>query len=425
MPDRKIAPGIKDAIDFKMDLKPLTKSSLSNGVELFYINGGAEEVVQVDFVFKAGNVFENKNGVAAATNFLLKNGTTSKNAFAINEFFEYYGAFIKCSCYSETATVTVHCLSKYLSVLLPVLREIFTEAIFPENELAIFKQNRIQFLSVSLLKIDFVANRTIDEYLYGTQHPYGRSSNKEDIESTTREDLINFYQQFYLNGHCRIFAAGQLPADFETQLETHFGDLPIHQEPPVILYKTEPNPQKKQQISIDEKGVQGAIRIARPFPNRHHPDFQKVNVLNTLFGGYFGSRLMANIREEKGYTYGISSYLENYVESSAWMISTEAGKDVVDATIKEIYNEMKILCSEPIDQEELLLVKNYMMGLNLSYLDGPFHVLGRWKSLILHGLDEKYFYSSIQTIKTITSEELQILANKYLNPDEFYELVVV
>jgi zinc protease len=171
--------------------------------------------------------------------------------------------------------------------------------------------------------------------------------------------------------------------------------------------------------------VQGSIRIARPFPNRHHPDFLKIQVLNSLFGGFFGSRLMSNIREDKGYTYGIHSFLQNHIHESAWMISTEAGKDVCEAAITEIYKEMKTLREEPVDEEELLLVRNFMMGSILGDLDGPFQIIARWKNIILNGLDENYFYNSINTIKTISAEELQGLAQKYLKPEEFYELVVV
>jgi predicted Zn-dependent peptidase len=182
---------------------------------------------------------------------------------------------------------------------------------------------------------------------------------------------------------------------------------------------------KNKRISNDPDGVQGSIRIARPFPNRHHPDFQKVMVLNTLFGGFFGSRLMSNIREDKGYTYGIHSYVQNHIGNTAWMISTEAGKDVCEAAIAEVYKEMKLLQEVLIDEEELLLVRNYMIGIILGDLDGPFHIIGRWKNMVLNNLEANYFYDSIQTIKTITAEELQELAKKYLQPEDFYELVVV
>ena len=165
--------------------------------------------------------------------------------------------------------------------------------------------------------------------------------------------------------------------------------------------------------------------MPRPFIGRHHPDYTSSQVLNTLLGGFFGSRLMDNIREDKGYTYGIHSYFQNHLHDTAWMISTEAGKDVCEATITEVYKEMKILREQPVDEEELLLVKNFLMGTVLGDLDGPFHIIGRWKNIILNKLEHDYFDKSVRTIKNITSRELQELANKYLVDEEFYELVVV
>jgi predicted Zn-dependent peptidase len=277
---------------------------------------------------------------------------------------------------------------------------------------------------VNLKKSDFVANRLIDVYLFGKDHPYGKFSSLEDFDAVNREELLSFYEKYYRNGKLILFVAGKLPAGLDQLLDTHFGDLP-NQEIALKALVPELSTEKKYRVTNDAAGVQGSIRIARPFPNRHHPDFLKVQVLNSLFGGFFGSRLMSNIREDKGYTYGIHSYLQNHIHDSAWMISTEAGKDVCEATIAEVYKEMQLLRDEPIDDEELLLVRNYMMGGILGDLDGPFHIIARWKNIILNNLTEQYFYDSIQTIKSITKEELRELARKYLNPDEFYELVVV
>jgi predicted Zn-dependent peptidase len=134
---------------------------------------------------------------------------------------------------------------------------------------------------------------------------------------------------------------------------------------------------------------------------------------------------MSNIREDKGYTYGIHSYLENHMQLSAWIISTEAGRDVCEAAITETYKEMERLRNEAVPEEELLLVRNYMLGSILGDLDGPFHIINRWKTIILNGLPEDYFYKQIETIKTVPAEEIQQLANKYLQPQLFYELVVV
>jgi len=424
--NRQMAPEIKDAIEFNLELKPYQKYRLKNGVDVYAIDAGAEDVVQLELVFYAGNWYEEKNLIATAANYLLKNGTSTKSAYAINEHFEYYGSYLNRNCYNETSTVTLHSLSKHVPALLAAIREMITDAVFPQEELDIYKQNMKQKLEVSLKKCDFVANRLIDDYLYGHQHPYGKYSSTVAYDALQRDELQAFFNKYYVNGHAVIFVAGKLPADCFSMLDNFFGDLPLNKMPlPEIAHPVESSAEKKFRILNDTEGVQGAIRMARHFPNRHHPDFPKAQVLNNLFGGFFGSRLMANIREDKGYTYGIFSYLQNHLHHSAWMVSTEAGREVCEATIAEVYKEMENLRNEKVDEEELLLVKNYMMGSVLGDLDGPFQIISRWKNIILNNLGQDYFDHSIQTIKSITADELRELANKYFQPEEFYELVVV
>ena len=426
MLDRKIIPTIEEAVHFDLQLKNCDRFTLDNKVPVYAMNAGAQDVVMVEWVFDAGNWYDKQPMVAATTNFLIKNGTTSKTAYQINDFFEFHGAYLNRSCYNETASITLHCLSKHLEILLPVVREIIETSIFPEEELAIYIQNQKQRLSVNLQKCDFIANRLIDEYLFGINHPYGTYSDAKDYDALNTDLLKAFYKQYYLNGSCKIFVAGKMPTGYESMLNKAFGTLPLHADTPVVVeHPIVIAAQKKVEIINDENGVQGAIRMARPFPNRHHPDFQKAHVLNTLFGGFFGSRLMSNIREDKGYTYGIHSYFQNHVHASAWMISTEAGRDVCAATITEVIKEMELLRNELVDMEELNLVRNYMIGSLLGDLDGPFQLIGRWKNYVLNGLDENYFYKSIETIKSVTPQELQRLANTYLQPDDFYELVVI
>ena len=422
--NRKQPPSVADAVHFDLHLKPYQKYFLDNGVPVYAVDAGAEEVMMLEWVFFAGNSLENKNLLAATTNFLLRNGTSTKTAFQINEHFEYHGAYLNRACYNETATVTLHTLSKHIRELLPVVREILTDSVLPAEELAVYQQNMLQRLKVNLKKNDFVAGRLIDAYLYGEQHPYGKYTHEEDFEKLNREELVDFYDRYYRHGKWVIFAAGKLPSDLAALLNKNFGDLDC-QGIEIPEHSSTPSLQKKYRITNDENGVQGAIRMARHFPNRHHPDFTKAQVLNVVLGGYFGSRLMSNIREEKGYTYGIHSYLQNHIEQSAWMISTEAGKDVSEAAIEEVYKEMKILREEPVSEDELMLVRNYMMGSILGDLDGPFQIMARWKNIILNNLSEQYFYETINTIRNITADELQLLAQKYLQPDEFYELVVI
>lgn len=426
MLNRKETPKILDAVEFDLQLKPCIRFNLDNGVPVYAIDAGAEELVMIEFVFFAGNWYEEKNIVAATTNFMLKNGTKNKSAFQLNDHFEFYGSYLNRNCYNETATFTLHTLSKHLPALLPVMTEILTESVFPEEELAIYKQNQKQRLEVNLKKCDFVANRLIDEYVFGLHHPYGKYSTAFDYDQLHKEELVQFYQQYYTHGKCVMFVAGKLPPDIQEQLNKNFGALPFHQNlMKEIEFKQQPAQTKKYNIINDTNGVQGAVRLARPFPDRHHEDYPRIHVLNNIFGGFFGSRLMSNIREDKGYTYGIHSHIQNHIHDTAWLISTEAGRDVCAATIEETYKEMDRLRNDLVDVQELNLVRNYMIGGLLGDLDGPFQIIARWKSYVLNNLTEDYFYNSISIIKTVTAEELQVLAKKYLNPEEFYELVVV
>ena len=424
MLNRTIPPAIQNASTFTLHLKAVRSILLKNGIEVYLLDAGTQDVMQVEWVFDAGNGYEQNNTVAAATNHLIKSGTAKKTAYDINEYFEFYGAYLQRACYNETAVVSLSCLSKQAIMLIPKVFEVIHEASFPAEELAIYQQNAQQQLAVNLKKCDFVANRLVDTYLYGAKHPYGKYNTAEDYQQLKREWLVDFHQQFYLHRRCRIFVSGKLPTGIEQVLDNSFGQWPSSKNNN-ISYTVQSAQQKNYRIINDVNGVQGAIRIATPFPNRHHPDFAKVMVLNTLFGGFFGSRLMNNIREDKGYTYGIHSYIQNHIASSAWMISTEAGRDVCEATIQEVYKEMDALCNEPIDEEELALVRNFMIGSILGDLDGPFQIMSRWKNIILNELTENYFYDSVHIIKTITAAELQALAKKYFKKENWYELVVV
>jgi zinc protease len=425
MLDRTIAPPIKDAIDFNLQLKPYTKFTLDNGIEVYAIDAGAEEVLQVEWIFSAGNWYEDQNMIAASTNYLLKSGTSTKTAFEINDHFEYYGSYLNRAAHNETAGLSLHCLNKHIAELLPVIAELISDSAFPEDEIQLYKQNNKQRLAVSLKKSEFVAGRLIDEYVFGIDHPYGKYSTAAAYDALNRQQLQAFYNEHYKQSKYIIFIAGKLPKDIQSQLNRNFGQTAIHKTAGEKTHQIISSAQKKYRIINDDEGVQGSIRMSRTFPNRHHPDFTNSSVLNNLFGGFFGSRLMSNIREDKGYTYGIHSYMQNHQHEGAWMVSTEAGRDVCEATIQEVYKEMDILRNKLVKDDELLLVKNYMLGSVLGDLDGPFHIIAKWKNIILNSLPQTYFYDSVAAIKSVSAEQLRELANKYFVPADFYELVVI
>ncbi len=424
--DRSTPPAIHDAIEFDYKLPPLNTTKLDNGLPLYWVGAGVQDVVQIDWIFPAGIWYEPQASVAHATAGIMKNGTSKHTSEEINEALEFYGAQLKVSAGNDNSSITLYSLAKHLPKLLPMVLEILTEATFPEHEVEIHKRNAIQRLLVNLRQCEFVANQKIDALLFGEAHPYGRFSKLESIEAITRESLVGFYKSNYNLANARIFMGGKVGENEVKALNSVFGAYPLT---PMAIAKPEftlPAMQERvQRFSNDPNGVQGAIRLGRIFPNRHHPDYTPMVVLNTLFGGYFGSRLMSNIREEKGYTYGIHSSLIPELNGGSMLIQTETGRDVTELAVKEIYKEMETLCNEPADDEELLLVKNYLLGGILGDLDGPFSILQRWRSLLLSGFTEEQFNNNINIYKTITAKELQALANKYYDPNQFYEIVVI
>ncbi len=427
MPDfRTSPPAIHDAVEFDYKLPPINSVKLDNGLPLYWLDAGVQDVVQIDWVFPAGLWFEQKASVAHATAGLLKSGTSKYTSEQIHEALEFYGAQLKVGAGNDYSTVTLYAMTKHLPDLLPVVFEVITDSIFPEAEVEIHKRNAIQKLLVNLRQCEFVANQQIDAFLFGEEHPYGRFSKKEKIEALVREDVVAFYNTCYNLANVKIFMGGKAGEKEVKCINDTFGKAPIVAAAVIPgIFPVAAASQRIHRISNDPNGVQGAIRVGRLFPNRHHPDYTPMVVLNTLFGGYFGSRLMSNIREDKGYTYGIYSSLAPELNGGSMTIHTETGTDVVEPAIKEIYREMALLRDEAASDDELLLVKNYLLGGLLGDLDGPFSILQRWRSIILNGFDENYFNNNVRIYKTVTPAELQALAQKYYAPEDFYEVVVI
>jgi zinc protease len=424
--DRKTPPAIHNATEFDFVLPPISTANCKNGVPLYYINGGVQQVVSVEWIFDSGAWYVLESTVAQAAAGLLKSGTSTKTALQIDEHIEFYGGNLKVGCGNDWASVQLTCLSKHLHQLLPLVQELFDDAQFPQDEIDLYNQNYVQRLKVNLTKGDFIANRKIDEFLFGYQHPYGFYNTEHTIKSVTREKLLTYKNSFYSSKRCKIFLSGKFEDSIVQLLHTHFGDTTWGQQTDTheVNHTIIAEPVLKHRIINDANAVQGAIRIARPFVNKQDPNFAQLILLNTIYGGYFGSRLMSNIREEKGYTYGIYSYIYNNKFDCAFSISTEAGKDVAELAVDEIFKEMELIKTEGIDEEELQLVKNYLLGNLLGDLDGPFQIIQRWKNLILNGFTIDKFHSNIATYKNCTTDELVALAQKYFDREKFYDLIV-
>lgn len=398
---------------------------LSNGIPVYEINLGSQNVIKLELIFKAGRWHEKEKLLARITSQLLKAGSHEHNAEQLANFFEYYGASLNIYDGFNTVNIQIYCLSKHLKVLLPMLQELLLSPAFPEEELAkLLKRNR-QNLKVQLQKNDVVAYRLFTEELFGAQHPYGYNSSESSFDGITVASIQRHFKENYTANNCTLFVSGKVSTTTIELLEQHFGNLPTAEIVTGPNWTLMPiSSQKKIHQVLSEDSLQASIRIGRRTFPREHPDCDAFYMLNMVLGGYFGARLMQNLREENGFTYGVYSSLETLRYSGYWYIHTDVGKDVKDAALTEIYREIERLQDTPIPFQEMEMVRNYTLGMQLTSLDGVFNISGIIKSLVTAGLDESYYYQFIHTIKTITPEQIQVMAQKYLNKEDLLEVVI-
>jgi len=373
--------------------------NLDNGIELNYINGGSQEIIKINFTFNAGNWYQNKPLIASTTNSLIKEGTKSYSAFEIAEGIDNYGAFLEVENSFDTATITLYTLTKYLKNVLPFVKEVICEPTFSEKEFNIYKNNAIERFKVNLEKVSFVARKEFTELIFGNKNPYGSNVKIEDYNNLSLIDVKNFYNNNYQLSNCRILVSGFINDEILNTLNSFFGQE-ILTEPSVSDKGISTIENNNNSIYIKkDNALQSAIRIGRLIPNKLHHDHLGLQVLNTILGGYFGSRLMNNIREDKGFTYGINSGILSLKNGGYFFISTEVGADVTKDALREIYKEIEFLRTDEVSIEELDLVKNYMLGQFLKSCDGAFNMASLFESVRIYNLDYDFYKNYINTIK--------------------------
>ena len=399
-------------------------NKLNNGIPVYQLQTGTQDIVKIEFIFHAGNYYETKKLVSWFSNKMLKEGSQNYTAGQIAEKIDYYGAHLELSADKDMAYITVYTLNKYLSDILPIVQDVIFYPTFPENELNIKIQNKKQEYTVNSKKVRNLARWKFNEIIFGENHPYGKFVNADDYDAINQDDLIAFHKTNYFISDCKIIAAGNIRKNLIEELNKYFGThTDAHNRKnqnaiPIVTSKLHMVHYKK------EDALQSAIRIGKKLFNKKHPDFLKLKVLNTVLGGYFGSRLMTNIREDKGYTYGIGSAVVSMQHSGYFFIASEVGAEVTQKAIHEIYREIDILQNEKVPESELQLVKNYMLGSFLRSIDGPFALSENFKGLVEYGLDYNYLKSFVEIVKEIRSDEILHLAQRYLGKNTLFELKV-
>ncbi len=421
--NRKIQPA-SQAIK-SIDLKDSEHLNLDNGLSAHLLNLGTQDLVKIELVCNAGIAFQEKRLISSFTNKMLAEGTSSFSAYEIAESFDRYGAYFNTHIDKDFSSIAVYCLNKHLDHILPILTEIICEPSFPEEELSTLTNKTKQEFIISLKKVKALAHLNFSPLIFGDNHPYGQMASIEDFDHVKKDDLQSFYKNHYLNKDCKLFISGKLNDKIIHKISRTFGNFKIyeknHKFSPDFSINKPSIPAHK--ISVED-ALQSAIWIGKKTFNKLHPDFIGLQILNTILGGYFGSRLMTNIREDKGYTYGIGSSIVSHINDGYFAIQTEVGSKHTEATISEIYYEIQQIQDTLVKKAELDLIKNYIAGQLTRSMDGPFAVHEKLKSAILYGLDLNYYQRFIDELMNVTPEKIQQIANKHLQKSSLTELVV-
>ncbi|NOZ47702.1 MAG: insulinase family protein [Chlorobi bacterium] len=420
--NRKTAPQIKPVVI--NNFQNPEKFILENGIPVYSFNAGSQPVVKIDFIFEAGIWHQPKPLIASTVSSMLMEGTKSKTSKQIAEKLDYYGAFLSLNSNNDFTIITLFSLTRFLPKTLLIVEDIVKNAIFPDDELRINLNKRKQSFLIDREKTNQLASRKFLEILFGAQHPYSKVLQAGHYDMVKREMLLEFYKKNYTLRKCKIIASGKLEDNFLDLLRKSFGtnNWGGATTPGIYNYNIQVNKQQKYYIK-KEGAVQSAINIGRVLFNRLHPDFMEMKFITILFGGYFGSRLMKNIREDKGYTYGISAQINSFLQSGMMKISTEVKTEVTQNAVKEIYFELDKMKDELVSEDELEKVKSYVMGDLLTVFDGPFSLSDSFRIVNDYNLDFDYYKQYIEKIKNITPARIKELSQKYLDKNDMFEVI--
>ena len=326
--------------------------------------------MKVEIVVDRGRFDERKKLSSRFCARMLKEGSRNKNQDDINDIFDFYGANFHVQYHLDYATFSLICLTRYCRELLPLLFEIVSEPEFNTSELERLKKRAVAKLKLSLADNDALSFRILTEKIFGAQHAYGYNSTMEDIQAIQIDDLKEFHERYYCKPNFKVFLSGSVNQDITNDILSHMHRLPdrVFFDDVISEYSFDPgNPPDLFYLKNDYAfNTQSSIKMGKRIIQRNHPDYIPVHFVNTLLGGFFGSRLMQNIREKEGLTYNIYSDLEPMKYDAYFMIGTDIKTGNIDKVIQMIYHEMELLEQKLISDQELRMVRNYIKGYLLS-----------------------------------------------------------
>ncbi|WP_197088604.1 M16 family metallopeptidase [Rufibacter radiotolerans] len=416
---RTVAPAIAElSSDLSVHPEVLITPS---GARLHVFQNSVQPVIRIEFVFKGGKWYQPFPGVASLTAKMLKEGTLHHSAKQIADITDFYGASLEVSHGFDRTTVTLYCLSKFLPDLLPLTFEIIEQPSFPQEEFDLLKQRIIQSLAVDKQKNSYLSTETFTTAIYGKGHPYATFTSEEEVAAVQKESLASFHQKAYNYSTAEVFITGDINNQaFSAILEKLNASSSQTLEEPLIAAKA-----LSPRLIIDPTSnqMQAAIRVGKSIIKPTHPDYPALYLLNHTLGGYFGSRLMKNIREEKGYTYGVYSSLSQKEHDSLFSLGTDIKGDKIEETLEEISKELDKLKQEEVTEEELTTVKKHLAGKFLSDHATLFDKMDKYKSNVLLRLPADFYTNLLKEIQSLSADQLKEAAKNYLSEEDFFKVV--
>ena len=399
---------------------------LNDGMSLYVLHNSEQGVIRIDFMIRGGVWQQAQPLLALFTVRMLREGTKRLSSLDIATQLDFYGAWLEQTCMSDYVVLTLYTLSKYLGQTLPIVVSMLREATFPEEEFRVCIENNIQHFRVSQSKVRNVAHRHFMNLLFGDNHPSGHLLVENDYRNLTTEKLRQHYEKYYQAGHTVMYVSGCVRAEVISQISEIVKDYTDTSTLQEQLSEVKPQRQlspEKRHFQELSGSVQCGIGMGMLTIPPTHPDYTSLRFVTTLLGGYYGSRLMSNIREEKGYTYGISASVLPYADCSVLAITTETANAHVEPLIGEVYREIERLKAEPVSAEELQMVKNYLIADVCRSYESVLSMTDAWIYVHTNRLSNKYYETLAQEIMRLTPEDIKNISRKYLDVSLFRESV--
>lgn len=408
MPDRSIAPvaGKMEKISF-----PPLSTGIINNVPLLEIENTNHDIFYLECVFDSGRIRENLPGISWYAAKMLLEGTLHYQAHELAEKIEGLGSYIDISAGNDQVSIRLYSLSKNIKESVDLLIEILHNPSFPEAEFSLLKNIRCQNLENILAKNSQFASLLFTEKLFGQDHPYGRIMLPEHAQEIELDDVKKYYSSTLFQNPKLIIGGNFHPsvADHVIQAINQVSEMPLVEEWHEPSIK---EPGNGSFVTKKENGAQASLRIGSRCMDRYDEAIHDFSIANTLLGGFFGSRLMKSVREEKGLSYGIYSSLVHNQYASYTVISAEVQSDRKAEAEEAILLEIEKLSNHTPSLEELNLLKNYLYGKMQSSMDSLFSIINLQKDLFLYGLDNKFLEAYLDRLANITSERISELVKK-------------